>query len=123
MIQFDIDEDNLLVEVHPEGSLQKDDFIKLASSVDALIEKKGKLSGILIETESFPGWESVAAMIEHFKFIKNHHQKIKKVALVTNTKLAHIAEKFASHFISAEIKQFPYEDKKSARDWIITSDK
>lgn len=119
MIKFDIDETNLLVEIHLDGPLQEKDFTSLAAAVDPLIEIKGALSGILIQTESFPGWESLAAMIQHFKFIKNHHTKIKKIALVTDTKLANIAETLMSHFIAAEIKKFPAGDYQLAKNWII----
>ena len=53
MIKFDIDEKNAFVEIHPDGTLEEDDFTSLTTAVDAFIEAKGDLSGMLIQTETF----------------------------------------------------------------------
>lgn len=119
MITFNIDADNAIIHIHPEGRLQKEDFAKLTQSVNSLIESKGAVTGIMIETESFPGWENFGAMIDHFKFVKDHHKKIKKIALVTNTKLANFAEKIVSHFVVAEIKKFPAGQAELAKNWLM----
>lgn len=118
MIDYQLDQTNNILEVHPNGRLQAEDFITLASVADPVIETKGPLAGILIETESFPGWDSLAALVEHFKFIKNHHQHVKKIALVTNSKIAVVAEKLANHFVAAEIQQFDAGMVDEARGWI-----
>ncbi len=73
----------------------------LAKSVDPYIEKNGALSGIIIELTAFPGWESLGAMAAHFRFVRDHHKKVRKVAVVTDAKLGEVAEKLASHFVAA----------------------
>lgn len=46
-------------------------------------------------------------MAAHFRFVRDHHKRVKKVAVVTDSALGSVAERLASHFVSAEIKQFP----------------
>ncbi|MBW1785854.1 MAG: STAS/SEC14 domain-containing protein [Deltaproteobacteria bacterium] len=118
MITYDLDKENAVLHVHPSGPLGKEDFSELAKTVDPFIEEKGKLTGLLIESESFPGWESLAALIQHFRFVRDHHASIGKVALVTDSLIGDVAEKIASHFVSAEVKHFPAGDLETARKWV-----
>lgn len=120
MIKFELlTKDGVLV-VIPEGPLASNDFTELAQVVDPYIEKHGKLNGLMIYTESFPGWEDFAALVSHFRFVKDHHRKLAKVALVTNSKVASIAETMATHFVSAEIKHFDYNSKEAALAWLCS---
>jgi hypothetical protein len=86
--------------------------------VDPYIEKHGSLAGILIEIAQFPGWDSLGAMAAHFRFVRDHHKKVSKVAVVTDSKLGDVAERLASHFVSAEIKHFPSGQADAAKRWI-----
>jgi len=52
------------------------------------------------------------------KFIKDHHEKVKRVAAVTDSKFMSIAPTIANHFVSAEVKHFPYADMDAAKQWI-----
>ena len=47
----------------------------------ALAILRGKLTGLLIEARSFPGWDSFGALIQHLKFLRDHHRKIDRVAV------------------------------------------
>jgi hypothetical protein len=47
----------------------------------------GAFIGIIIEAQEFPGWESIRAMAAHFRFVRDHHKQVKRVALVTNSAL------------------------------------
>lgn len=118
MILFELDEDTRILHVRPTAPLQEEDFGEIASNIDPFIEKHGSLAGLIVESEGFPGWESLAALIQHFKFIRNHHTQIEKVAFVTNTRLAEVAETIGNHFIAAEIKAFPAGQTEAARHWI-----
>jgi hypothetical protein len=72
----------------------------------------------MIETKEFPGWKNLAGMVKHFRFVRNHHRKIRRVALVTNARIGSIAEKFARHFVAAEVKRFPAEHAGEAKRWL-----
>ena len=88
--------------------------------MDPFIATAGKLAGIIIETPSFPGWESVGAMAAHFRFVRDHHRRVKKVAVVTDATLGTVAEKLASHFVSATVKHFGAGQTEAARQWIMS---
>ena len=118
MINFDLSIDDGILMVMPEGRLEADDFKEMANVADPYIEENGKLNGLMIYTESFPGWEDFEALASHFRFVKDHHRNLAKVALVTDSKIASVAESLAKHFVSAEIKHFDYSDKDTALDWL-----
>lgn len=118
MIKSKLLKDKGVLIVSPEGPLAAKDFKQLAGKVDPYIEKKGKLHGLMIETKSFPGWKDIAGLASHFKFVRNHHRKIDKVAAVTDDGLLSVMPKIADHFVNAKVKHFAYDDKVKALEWI-----
>jgi hypothetical protein len=52
------------------------------------------------------------------KFVKNHHQKIKKVVAVTDGTFLSILPQIANHFVQAEIRHFEYSEKDAAMNWL-----
>lgn len=118
MILYELDENAGVLTVLPEGKLEARDFQVLSEAVDPFIEEKGGLNGIIIVTERFPGWENLDGMIEHMRFVRNHHRKITKVAIVTDSKIADVAELLGKHFIKASIKHFSYKELESAKSWM-----
>ncbi len=121
MLNVTLDKTNSIVTLEPEGVLKKDDFDAAVKIIDPYIEENGKLNGLIIETESFPGWDDFAALSRHITFVKNHHQKIKRLAFVTDSIVGSFVQTIASHFVEAEIKSFPFEDMEEARKWILES--
>lgn len=117
MITYGLYEEKQLLHVHPITPLQKTDFEEMARAVDPFIEKNGKLNGLVIEAKDFPGWESLGAMVEHFKFIRSHHAHIERVALVTDSLLGEVAERIGSHFVAAEVRHFPAGQLDAADQW------
>jgi hypothetical protein len=115
MISYELDESAGVLMVRPEGKLRIQDFEALSQTVDPFIEKKGELSGLIIVTEKFPGWADFNGMLEHIKFVHSHHRKIAKVAFVTDSKIADVAESLGKHFIQATIKHFSFNDLESAK--------
>ena len=59
MLKFELLRDRGILIVTPNGPLEKADFERLAKEVDPFIASKGKLTGLLIYTESFPVWDPV----------------------------------------------------------------
>lgn len=121
MIEHHLDTENAILHIQPKSSLEKADFEGLTEAVDPFIVEAGDLAGLIIETPAFPGWESFGAMTAHIRFVRDHHRHIRKVALVTDSALGTVAEKLASHFVSAEIKHFAASDLDAARHWILGS--
>ena len=119
MIEHTLDSANSILYVRPKSKLEQGDFGQLAKTVDPHIVEKGGLAGLMLEVTSFPGWESFGAMASHFRFVRDHHKHIKKIAIVSDSVLGNIAEHLVSHFVSAEIKQFPAAALDAARQWML----
>ena len=120
MIDYDVDTAHSIVLVRPQSRLDKADFVELAKAVDPQIEANGDLAGVIIDAPSFPGWADFGSMISHLRFVRDHQKHVKRVAVVTDSALGNVAEHLASHFVSAEIKQFPGGQTEAARHWITT---
>ncbi|HKK16763.1 MAG TPA: STAS/SEC14 domain-containing protein [Gammaproteobacteria bacterium] len=118
MLSVEIDEANGIAILEPGGPLSKSDFELAAKTIDPYIEKHGKLHGLVIHVESFPGWDSFAALSSHLRFVKEHHKKIARVAFSTDSMIGTLAEKLASHFVNAEIKLFSFRELELARKWV-----
>ncbi|TWT47033.1 hypothetical protein KOR42_42300 [Thalassoglobus neptunius] len=123
MLNVEVDPGDLIAVLTPDGALDASDFETASREIDPVIEQHGMLNGLVIYVQKFPGWDSFAALSTHFKFVKQHHQKVKCVALVTDSSIANIAEKLGSHFVAADIKHFPYSQLSEAKAWIRESAK
>jgi len=120
MLHYQLNRAESILILKPIGPLESTDFEKLAREVDPYIIEKGTLNGLMIYAKSFPGWDNFAAFLSHIKFVKNHHQKIRKIAAVTGSGFLSIMPQVAKHFIQAEVRHFDYDDKDSALDWLKT---
>jgi SpoIIAA-like len=122
MIESSLDTASSILYVRPKSALAEDDFVQLPKTVDPFIQSTGGLAGLVLEVSAFPGWESLGAMAAHFRFVRDHHTRIKKVAIVTDAPIGTVAEKLASHFVSATIKHFPAGATAAARQWITSAE-
>jgi len=118
MLKVSLNELTGIAILEPDGELTEADFISASKIIDPYIEKSGKSNGIIIYVKSFPGWDSFSALIKHLNFIKEHHKKVSHVAFATNSPIGGIAEHVASHFISAKIKSFSFNELEKAKTWI-----
>ena len=118
MVEHSLDTANSILYVRPKSALDKGDFEQLAKTVDPYIAETGGLAGVIIEARAFPGWDSLGAMVAHFRFVRDHHKHIKRIGLVTDSALGNVAEHLASHFVSAEIQHFPAGELEAAKRWV-----
>lgn len=119
MINYTVDKTNAIVIVRPESSLDKQDFVELAKAVDPEIEAHDTLAGVILDAPEFPGWDSFGAMVTHFRFVRNHEKHVKKVAVVTDSRIGDLAAHLGAHFISAKVQHFPAGQVEQARKWIL----
>ena len=89
MTHFELLRDRGILVVTAHAPLEKADFEQLAKEVDPFIASKGKLTGVMICAEAFPGWENFEAFVSHVKFVANHHRQIERVA---GDQRQHVAE-------------------------------
>jgi hypothetical protein len=108
--------------IEPDNALGKEDFDTIALTVDPWIEQNGALNGLVIHTKEFPGWDDLGSAVRHFQFIRDHHRKIKRVAVAVDGSLPEIAPKITQHFVKAELKHFDYDDLDDALEWASGKD-
>ena len=106
-----------VIVVEVKQALRAQDFDALSLTADAWIEAHGDLQGLVIHIRKFPGWENLGSFLRHLRFVRDHHRRVKKVALVADGELTSIAPKIAEHFVHAEIKSFGYEELDAAIAW------
>ena len=117
MLSVQVDAARGIAILEPNGALSKEDFERAAKAIDPHLEKSGKLNGIVVRIQEFPGWDSFGALASHLRFVKNHHQRIARVALCTDSALGKVAPKIGSHFVKAEIRAFKSAEFDAAKAW------
>lgn len=118
MLNYDLRFDDGILVLKPEGPLEAADFSRLARQVDAYLGRKETLRGVLVEARAFPGWQDFGALVAHLKFIREHHRKIEKIAIVTDGGVAAVIPHIANHFVHAEIKHFGLAEQSAAWCWL-----
>ena len=118
MLHVHLSEPESIAILELEGALCEEDFKRVADAIDPFIEEHGKLNGLIIRVKSFPGWDSFAAFLKHIQFVNEHHRNVSHVALVTDSLIGELGEHVASHFVSAKIKTFAFDDLVKASAWI-----
>jgi len=118
MLTIDLLGEDGIVVISPQAALETADFERLSGVVDPYIAANGALRGLLVKAASFPGWESIGALFAHLAFVAGHHNKVGRVAVVSNSEMLKLAPHIAKHFVAAEIQRFPAEDEAQALAWL-----
>ena len=116
-LAFELKSDVGVLVLTPKGHLEAADFERLAAEVDPYLERSGQLKGLMVIAEHFPGWDDFAAFSSHLRFVRDHHKRVGRVALVTNDRLVSALPRFASRFMSAKVHVFPMDQREAALDW------
>ena len=69
MLAYHLNESTGIVELRPRGRLEARDFASLALTVDGYLEDHGKLRGVVVEVDHFPGWDDWDAISAHLRFV------------------------------------------------------
>jgi hypothetical protein len=118
MIEVQLFRDEGVAVVFPSGALAAADFEEIAALVDPFIEANGELKGLMIVADRFPGWESLGALIVHARFVRDHHQLIRRIAAVSDGATLTIVPQLARHFVKAEVRHFPFGERDAAMAWL-----
>lgn len=118
MLDYSIMKPVGILVLRPHGPLSKEDFGGVSAVVDAYLSDHAKLHGVMIQTKGFPGWENFGAFSAHMHFVGEHHGKVERVAIVTDSMVAGMAESIGKHFTSADVRHFPYPDDVQALNWL-----
>jgi len=122
MLQIQLLETEGIVTLTPHGPLDTADFERLSGLVDPYIKANGSLKGVMVDAAAFPGWEDLGAIVSHLKFVMGHHSKVARVAIVSDSELLKFAPQVAKHFVAADIRRFPANEKTQALSWLRGGD-
>lgn len=120
-LSFDLIEGKGVLVLHPKGELEAADFERVSAEIDPYIEKAGGLNGLMIDAEHFPGWDDFAAFSSHMRFVREHHSKIRRVAIVTADRIVSALPRMASRFVDAEVRAFAMGERDEALLWVAQS--
>ncbi len=117
MIKTEVLAANALRIVAPD-KLKADDFRQIAPQVDSLIRQHGKIR-LLIDASGFNGWENIAAFEKHAGFIKNHQQKVERIAVIAAHDWQHWLIAAVKMFAHPEVRAYDRSRESEALRWII----
>jgi hypothetical protein len=117
MIKTEIISANALRIVAPD-KLKADDFRQIAPQIDSLIGQYGKIR-LLIDASGFNGWENIAAFEKHAGFIKNHQQKVERIAVIARHDWQHWLIGALRIFLHPEVKAYDKGSESKALQWIV----
>ncbi len=121
MLAYHLNESTGIVELRPRGPLEATDFASLALTVDGYIEDHGKLRGLLLELEHFPGWDDWDAAAAHLRFVREHLPKVDRVALLTDNPWLEPLPDVVRLLTPLEVRRFPLEKRGDAYAWIVSA--
>jgi hypothetical protein len=120
MITARLMRDTGILVIAPGDKLETTDFERLRLLVDPYLEKRGELTGLLIDAETFFGWEDFSSMLSRIRLVRNYEQKIERVAAVTDKAYLAIVPHLADYVVAAKLRHFDYQDRDEALNWLQT---
>lgn len=106
-----------IIQISLPQKIEETDFPAIAKEVDVFIQQNGTIN-LLIDASSFSGWEDSNAIKSHMNFVKEHHHKIHRIALMSG----HIWQQWIAQsvgiFLIPEIKIFEKNQIAEAKDWL-----
>lgn len=117
-IGITLDGSVLVLEPAAGKALSEDDFEAVGKTIGDYLEEHDRLRGILIHSRQFPGWQSIGALFAHLKFVNSVHDKIGKVALVTNSPLGTFADRVLDPLMLAKVRKFDFDEREEAMSWL-----
>ena len=116
MIKTEVILANVLRIIVPE-KLKTGDFRHIAPQVDSLISEHGRIR-LLIDASGFTGWENIEALEEHIGFVKNHQQKVERIAVIAGHDWQHWLIGVIRVFVHPEIRAYDKSHESEALQWI-----
>lgn len=119
MLDYNISpyESTLTIRLH--SAVSEADVLLLIPKVDAYLEHHKRLAGVMLISKDWASWDSFAALRATIIFLRDHHHRISRIALVTDSALAELIPIFASRFVDTVIRHFPYDEEPSAKAWLV----
>lgn len=104
--------------IRPDGALTIDDIAAIRTAADGWLATHGTLRGVMVETRVFPGWADLHALADHIRFIADHAERVRRVALATDSALAPVAQFLATNVAGVEFRHFAFNEDDLALAWL-----
>lgn len=98
--------------------LKANDFSQITPLIDSLISQQGTIR-LLIDASGFEGWDNTEAFQKHAEFVKNHQQKVERIAIIAGQEWQHWLIVMVRMFVHPEVKAFDKSDENLALRWIL----
>jgi type II secretory pathway component PulK len=118
MIKTELISANTLRVVVPD-KLEGDDFREIEPQLDSIIRQKGKIR-LLIDASGFNGWENIGAFEKHAGFVKNHQQKVERIAVIAGHQWQHWLIGAVRVLVHPQVKAYDEGHKSEALKWLLS---
>lgn len=116
-IQSRLDPDSGVLVVEIDGPLGAPDIDALESTVGTWLTQHAELRGLVLHARTVPGWQNMAGLTRHIKFVHDHHRHIRRVAVAVDGLMAQLAPRLAGRLIHPRIQHFGHDELDAARNW------
>jgi hypothetical protein len=111
--------DEEILMVRPDDELTERDFEHMARIVDPVIERRGRLEGLLIDARGFEGWDDSKALMAHLRFVKGHVDKVARIAVIGDQWWLNAAEAIIDPAFGTPVRVFLAKQADEARAWLL----
>ena len=122
MLKIDIRTRENIAIITPEGRISSDQIDALAQQVNDYINEFDQVPNLVLLTKSVPYWQDFNALKNHLKFVRDHHNLVSKVAIVSDSKLLWLAKSVVDHFVTAKVRRFNEDAMDDAIAWAQTKE-
>jgi len=122
MMQIEINERDDIVIARPTGALSADDIDEFASKLDDYINEHDRVPNLVLHANSLSHWENFEALKDHLKLVREHHKLVKKVAVVSDSKLIWLLRPVADQFTRPKVRRFSERAFDDAVNWAKMAD-
>jgi hypothetical protein len=106
----------LLIEL--QDALHAEDFDALSRELNVAMESSDNpLHGIVVHARERPHWENLGALFRHVRFVREHHKKVRRVAIAGDGKLAALLPPMIGLLLHPEVRSFPFDAVDRAVEW------
>lgn len=118
MLLHQLNKEKGTLHLEPKDKLEKEDFESVQRELDNYLKDNRKIKGVLIKAPEFPGWKDIEGLFSHLDFVKEHHDAINRVAIVTEDSKVTSSAPAADAMVDAEVKTFALSDENIATEWV-----
>lgn len=107
---------DMIMEVIVDGKVTKEDMQKFEEEFNEKRKKTDKLN-LLISVHKIEGY-SLSTMLEDLKFSANHWKEFHKIGIIADEKWIELSAKISDFVPGVQVKQFDFDERNKAMNWL-----